>query len=341
MQAIRENPSNPRRRGMTLIETVTALACLAILVPLIVAATGSTVRPNRERMCAYRLGQLGSAMLLYTIENEGYIPGSPGTSGAALDLIYNGQPTDLDDIPIAITQTWDWAAPLAGYLNVELSPSRAERVERFRFGEFWCPSNNYTSVPYNYSTLSPFQPWRATRMLSYNSCRNFLLYADDAPPPVTIDALWSVNIAGTTELAPAYYPRLDQLGTTEDKVFLADGSRYTSESGDVYHDVNWRSSSGGMYSDGGPTLQETYLRSYILDLPQKAYSYRHKHGDDYGINAIHYDGHVSWMSETTSRHPRWWYPTGTTIPFSEMNAPTRTPLIDEILQDPNFEYHVP
>ncbi|MCB9849820.1 MAG: type II secretion system protein [Phycisphaerales bacterium] len=329
------------QRAMTLVEMVVVLGCLAVLVPLIVAATGSSVRPNRERMCAYRLGQLGSAMLLYTIENDGYLPGSPGTSGAPAIRDYPNVLGDEVDIPIPVTQTWDWCAPLAGYLDVDLSPNRATRFEQFRAGKFWCPSNNFTSNPYFEGAIGPFGPWKALRMQSYDSVRNFMLYSVDAPAPVVSEALWGFNIGGTVEVRRGYYPRIGELGTVQDKVFVADGSRFITFDGSIDHEIELNVASGGAYSDGGPTLSTTYLRSYFLDSPAKDYAYRHLHGDEYGINAVHFDGHVNWMSESTSRHPRWWYPTGTIVPWGEMNAPTRLPLLGEIMQEPDFSYHVP
>jgi len=344
MQNPRDRQPSLRNRGATLIELVVVLASLAALVPLLAAAGGGAARPNRERMCAYRLGRLGSAMLLYTIENDGFLVGSPGTSGAQMIYEYSGYPGDAENIPIALTQTWDWAAPLTPYLGVTLDTNRAKRFEELREGHFWCPSNNHQSSPFFIGQIGYHGSFEVIRMGSYLTMRNMLLYedSDDYDPALGSAPWWNGSVSIASPRLPDHYrPRMSQLGTVMDKVFLADGSRFMDYNGLIDHDIAHSTISGGAYSDGGPTLPESYLRSYFLDSPLREYSYRHAHGVESGLNAVHYDGHVSWMSDTTSRHPRWWWPTGTTIPWAEMNQRTRAPLIDEILQDPNLEYHVP
>jgi prepilin-type processing-associated H-X9-DG protein len=329
---MRTNPTNaPRcaRRGLTIAETLVAIACLGILIPLL-AASGAA-RPNRERMCAYRLGKLGSAMLMYTIEHAGSLPGSPGTSGAGLILDYAGTPGSAVDIPGPLTQTWDWAGPLTGYLGVVPHANRAKRAEQYRLGKFWCPSNNIVSYPYAEGSVGPVGDWNVVRMVSYNSVRNLLLFGDDAPaiPGLGGREKWSSAIGLAIEFPDNYAPKLSMLGNPAGKVFLSDGSRFTFN-GMVDHDIGLLAAAGGMYSDGGPTLQEVYLRSFRFDLPDKSFSYRHSHGSDFGLNAVFYDGHVAWMSEATTRHPKWWFPPGTSIPWGEMNRDARMQVLDEI-----------
>ncbi len=329
-----------RRRGMTLVETGVMLVCVVVLLPLCLAAVGGTREANRERMCAHRLGKLGGAVLQYAIEHEGQLPGSPGTSGAVLVYNYAGVPQDTSAVPEAPTQTWDWAAPLATYLDVELDPNRAVRWDQLRQGHFWCPSNDFVSLPYYNGSVGPTGEFGATRMLSYNAMRNFLIFG----PSVDIDEPWGPyadwnELPGSTEIPQMYTPNLSAVGSLSEKVFLADGSRYTNEMGDVDHPIGLLANAGGAYADGGPTQNDNWLRSYLRWLPEKAKSYRHQHGEIYGINALHFDGHVAWFSETVSRHPRWWYPSGTTIPRSEMNSYSFRLVRYEL--NPSREYEVP
>jgi len=311
-----------RRRGLTLVELLVGVGCLAILVPLLAAAGDAATRPNRERMCAFRLGRLGTAMLQYTVDNDGYLPGSPGTSGTQLIYEYANLPSTTVDIPIALTQIWDWAAPLTPYLGVATDRNRARRVEQYREGQFWCPANDLISYPYANGSIGPFGDWRPIRTLSYLTMRNFMFFGSSAPPAPSA-ALWaSVGSNNQTEFPSTYYPRLDLLGTASEKAFLADGARFTESNGIVDHDITALAFAGGMYSDGGPTIPELYLRSYLIDPPLREYSYRHTHGETPGINVAFFDGHVSWMSEPASRHARWWWPTGTVIPIQEMNRST-------------------
>jgi len=327
-----------RRRGLTLVELLVGVACLAILVPLLAAAGDAATRPNRERMCAFRLGRLGTAMLQYTVDNDGYLPGSPGTSGTPLIYEYANLPPTTLDIPIALTQVWDWAAPLTPYLGVTTDPNRARRVEQFREGQFWCPANDLISYPYANGSIGPFDDWSPIRMGSYVTMRNFMLFGSSAPPAPYVAQWTSIGANSAIDFPSAYHPRLDLLGSASEKAFLADGARFTEPDGTIDHGIDPDVSAGGMYSDGGPTLRESHLRSYFLHSPIREYAYRHGHGETPGINVAFYDGHVSWMSESTSRHPRWWWPTGTIIPFTELNQPT---LRNVFLELEGLNYHVP
>jgi prepilin-type processing-associated H-X9-DG protein len=182
-------------------------------------------------------------------------------------------------------------------------------------------------------------------MQSYVTMRNFLLWGNGAPvsPGLASRARWSaVSGPGNQTVFPStFYPRLDKLGETASKAFLADSSRFLSFDGTIDHDVALLSTFGGMYSDGGPTQPEVFLRSYFINPPLRDYAYRHAHGETPGLNVAFFDGHVSWMGEALSRHPRWWWPPSTAIPQSEMNYQTLQLVFEEMLQSPDFKYHVP
>ncbi len=330
---------SPRTRGATLVETVIVTLCLAALIPVLLAAIPEFGRPNREAMCAYRLGRIGSAMTQYTIENENYLPGSPGTSGAQLIFDYPNSPADSVDMPTDVTQTWDWAGPLANYFDISLDPNRATRMEQLRNGHFWCPSNNYTAVPYAGDPAY----WKSARMISYNSMRDMLYYGDNAPldPALENYARYSPGLEIT--IPSDYQPKINQVGNPSEKAYLADGSRFTIVSGDniiIDYDPDYKGRYGGAFATGGPTLPEIYLRSYFLEEPARDVSYRHRHGETPGINVTHFDGHVEWVSEPNSRLPDRWYPTGTLISRVALSRLTRSYLPRDVYTGPGYTYPV-
>ncbi len=333
---LRRSYSVHSTRGLTLVELVVVLGCAACLVAVMGAAVSIPGRPNRERMCAYHLSQVGSAMLQYTIEESGWLPGSPGTSGAVLVYEHKYASADAENIPEPPTQIWDWAAPLAGYLGVSLDANRALRSEQLTHGPYWCPANGLVVPPYP----GPSGNWHAMRMLSYDSMRMFNYFEETAPldPALERYAVWQGVLP---ILLPAgYRPHMSYIGSPAGKVFVADGSRYTDESGMINWNYDLFAGYGGAFADGGPTIREDALRSYFLG-PEElaANSYRHVHNDTMGLNALHFDGHVEWISEPASRHPARWYPSGTIIARTAMNRLTRQSVRDDLT--PDLLYFVP
>ncbi len=95
---------------------------------------------------------------------------------------------------------------------------------------------------------------------------------------------------------------------------------------------------GGSFADGGPTIKAQYLRSYHLEPELAPRTYRHPRDSELGLNALHCDGHVEWVSEGETRQPDPWYPSGTRISFSAFNIPTLRAVIYDL--DPDNSYTV-
>lgn len=207
-----EQPEDRPARGLTRIEVVAVLACMVCLCPILVAGGRGVSEANRELMCASRLGQLGVAMLQYTADYGGYLPGSPGTTGTELILEYGDAEPDEVHIPTEVTQTWDWAAPLASYLGVRLPPNRTARSQQLRHGPYWCPANGYKALPYHDGELGPFPHWPIMRMVSYNAMRMMLYYesGDTLDPAVRPHARYMYPLP--IELPAGYEPRMDSIG---------------------------------------------------------------------------------------------------------------------------------
>jgi prepilin-type processing-associated H-X9-DG protein len=134
-----------------------------------------------------------------------------------------------------------------------------------------------------------------------------------------------------------YIPRVDLAGAPAEKVFVADGSRYSGpgngEQPDYYGNIyaGW----GGAFSDVGPYSAE-YSRSWsrvaagggndprIFHDP-RTWSYRHGKKEpflplgNYKMNVGFFDNHVETMNDITSANPHLWLPRGFRLQKHEGN----------------------
>jgi hypothetical protein len=259
-------------------------------------------------------------------------------TGSALLGRYAGSPGEREDMPVPPVQIWDYAGPLATEsMGMALPPTRPARFGEITRGVFFCPANRTISQPF-LDELGEVGNFHIQPSVSFTTVRNFLMWpkrtVDDKPwgPAAPFHDLgnpagWDGNIdedSGTI-LPAGFTPRLNKLGTPAEKIFLADGSRFTSYQG-LSHNIHWRGAdvggaAGGAFADGGASLREDLLRSYWFDEPQCSYAYRHSRGRTVGMAAAFFDGHAAWISERESRRPDPWWPKGTIVPLAEMNPP--------------------
>jgi hypothetical protein len=135
------------------------------------------------------------------------------------------------------------------------------------------------------------------------------------------------QLGGDTRVPSSYKPIQDRVGNASEKIFIADGSRFTAGDGVIDFAIDWRGSAGGAFSSGGATLPSDYLRSYWLKSPEIRYAYRHGKVINPGLTAVFYDGHAEYISEDKSRLPVYWWPKNTRIPRADMNSRTAGKLI--------------
>ena len=101
---------------------------------------------------------------------------------------------------------------------------------------------------------------------------------------------------------PQYRPRIELVGPPTRKIYLADGTRVRPMSGGLLEDH----ATNGFADYGAWRNRDGVLQAY-RDPTLSAMSYRHP----CGINALFFDGHVEGLSESESRLPVYWFPSGT------------------------------
>jgi hypothetical protein len=299
------------------------VSIIALLISILLPSLKTAREQAKTVVCMATEAGLGRGASTYQADGNGWLAGSPGTSGSLLLGAASGYDGDAVDTPGVRVQTWDWATPLGLFKNYH--SSRAERWKML-VNELRCRSNQFLSTPYPPGN-HPGWP-RSQPMVSYNTLRQFMYWPTTGrgatPPFPGLGFHDPGQIGGDTLLPISYTPRIERVGNPADNVFLSDSSRFTDPvSGILDHDITWNANAGGGWSDGGPTLPDTYLRAFHPSSrrPRLApLTYRHKRGKDLGVVVTYYDGHAEYMTERQSRWPDPWWPKGTGIPFHDLNG---------------------
>jgi prepilin-type processing-associated H-X9-DG protein len=342
------------------VELLVVIGIIALLISVLLPALSKARRAANTIACASNLRQIVQAMISYTAQYDGFIPGSPNTSGAFLFA-----PTPKASYPVFASQynenncpgivcTWDWQSPLATIMGISFNqnPDLASRVQRFHFlnnyGVFTCPENKFLATEYttdtaflNSGSLTP----TVDNMPSYITAEAFLL----APlPKGAKENGYPVRYApdkfGDFTLPSSYVPKINKIGPASQKIFIADGGKYSNTNNLPNYVLSFSSgstgtsggtassnnggTSGGAYSDYGAYnyYSEALNRAAAPGNPSgtpkydaRIYGFRHGNqiafgaNDSYRFNAGFYDGHVETLGDFEGANPAFWNPTGTVI----------------------------
>jgi prepilin-type N-terminal cleavage/methylation domain-containing protein/prepilin-type processing-associated H-X9-DG protein len=330
------------RRGFTLVELLVVIGIIALLISILLPALSKARQAANTVYCAANLHSIAQSMVMYSSQNNGWLPGSGNTSGAFLLDLTGSSNYSQNNCPDIIS-FFDWMSPIASTMGLayDSGPTTADVVSRFNTfvttKAFLCPGNQIVVVPYPSATgtQSPTSP-----MMSYATATMFLL--QNFPSPVPIGASY---YAGKTypvangsyyNTVAGYSPKLGSVRYAARKVFMADAGMWSdgkqTPDANIQYDAAYDSS---CFSDVGPWDQFSrgWLRTMCpgnaqgLTMDARIYGFRHGKSvangaaDSFRFNVAFYDGHVQTMGDLEGSDPNMWMPTGSTVPSASEMQP--------------------
>lgn len=293
-----------RRNGgaFTLLEVLVTVSIIALLAAITVPPLQQARDLAHRTKCLANQRSISLAMHMYVDCFNGFLPGSPNTSGA-------GPQQAPPDTAVA-TNAFDYASPLLCFLNMSVPTNRARRQELTRTGIFRCPDNNHTADPWIGAEYVPdAADFTISQAASYLTCWQFLLAGDAYAPAEAVPGVpyWTTGATWAEVLPHRYFPRLSAIGPPSRKIFLADAARFVDYTGKFTYDIGYGFFGAGSYSGSGAWWASS--REYGPDAPASEYSYRHNDG----IAAVFYDGHAEYLTRSQSHCAQYWCPSGTVL----------------------------
>ncbi len=315
-------PHGPSRGGFTLIELLVVISIMALLISLLLPSLVGARRTGQRVACMGNLKSQAEGMRQYAMDSEDWIIGAPAGSGAYLI----GESAAYGPA----VQRWDFMGPMALMWRMGLTMgSRGFAGDRDvikRFNQlrsnsaFLCPGNKFLAFKYGGSSGPDAG---AGWMVSYNTVRYQLYRQENAPNH-------------EEKLPKGWRPSISRIGVTANKVFCADGSRFSTVTQVPDYDLGVNAGFGGAFADAG--AYSTWSRSWDRSrapgngdtggIDARMYAFRHSTseppvgatGNVYKLNLAFYDGHVESMGDLDASNPHLWLPQGTILEPAATNV---------------------
>jgi prepilin-type processing-associated H-X9-DG protein len=328
----RRVPFIRRFAAFTLVELLVVIGIIALLISILLPALSKARRAANNLVDLANIRSIVQAMQVYATNYNGYFPGGANSTAAFLS---GPQGATYDDYNCPdVVQAWDWQSPIATVMgfNFNTGPTQADRLERYlklsTLKVFVCPENDILAGPYGPSPIHI----PVSKMVSYNTAAIFHYVA--AP---------SGNVAGSrasegveyskkkyNQVPGGYSPKISAIGAASNKIYIADGARFTNLGTPPDVDLAVRGGFGGAYADVGAfsSHSESWDRrgapgngTGIIGMDARGYAFRHGSTrgtgrvgkGDFKMNAGFFDGHAESLDDFAASNPEYWMPRGTRV----------------------------
>jgi prepilin-type N-terminal cleavage/methylation domain-containing protein/prepilin-type processing-associated H-X9-DG protein len=228
--------------GFTIVELLVVIGIIVLLLAILLPALSKARRAAQTSACLANLRTIGQAMVMYTSENRGWLPGSGWTSGAQF-WDFSTMPPKYKSISEtncpAINESNDWVGPLAREMGI-LDPDIEGTDSYLRYAAYrnlgWtiCPAARDVIELNKTPTSSDPPPGPG---LSYCITYSFVDRPRSAAGPESLltghselagNLIAPINTSGSAAVVvqPAgYSPQLSKVDNSSEKIFAADGAR--------------------------------------------------------------------------------------------------------------------
>jgi prepilin-type N-terminal cleavage/methylation domain-containing protein/prepilin-type processing-associated H-X9-DG protein len=312
-------------RGFTLVELLVVIGIIALLISILLPALSKSRAAARTVACGANLRSIIQGMQNYVAQNKGYFPGSANSSGAFLM-----QPGFSDTNCPEICQIWDWMSPIAlmGGIDFERGGTLAQRYDRYTrlnaFPGFRCPENDVLAPPFGSGPGTLY-------LNSYNTAAIFF-YKRNTTSSSAGDGKTIARL--DYNVPEGYSPKISSVRNAAEKIYIADGGRYSNVTDGPDYDLSYQGGYGGAYSDVGAwsSFSNSWNRQAVPGngasggRDPRMFAFRHgvrkprASADSFRFNAGFFDGHVETMGDLQGSDPRYWMPTGTEVPSPTSQA---------------------
>ncbi len=338
-EPLRSGTEARRHRAFTLIELLVVVSIIALLMAILLPSLQRARDQAKTIVCSSQMRGLTQGLGNYTADNNDWLPGLNTTGVRVRTLGDNPSAEALrkSDVPV---QPHDWATPLLAQ-DFKLPNNRAERMrlvqERFR-----CPaqagirSTIFPPLPPDGADFTALEPWTALSVLMPVHFQYWgKLYENQMLGSVKV----IISPQGWEAPSLKYLSMISRVGNASEKLFIADGTRYLTETGLLDHDIKPNAKDYGSFSSSGAWWSgstaygvrngsqnwsgQPITRGAPAQGKNLSLSYRHRGGraskgtdcrSNLGaINALFFDGHAQTLTDRASRNIRLWYPKGSVV----------------------------